>query len=231
MKTNVRKSRAGLESFAMGTIAVGHRAIFIDAGKSRAAASQTNLTEPSHPPTTPATPPLQPGPTFGRSTWPTVLGTIAIIFGAGGILSGAWALVAPTVMEALVSSGPGSPPESLREMLDVMSAWRVWTTLLALLGVGAAGLLLAAGVLLIKRRRKAISALRIWGVLKISLAVAGSAFGLVLQDTLREVTEAPSMAFAEVMTVFGLLYGCALPVFCLIWIARERVKTEIRRWA
>ena len=190
--------------------------------------------EPDHPPISPAAPPMQPGPTSARATWPTVLGTIAIIFGAGGLLSGVWGIVAPRAMEALVSFAPGSAPESFRATLDVMNAWRVWTTLLALLSVGAAGLLLAAGILLIKRRAKAITVLKIWAVIRLPLVVAGSALGLVLQNAMREVPDAPSVPFAEVMAatgaVFGLLFGCALPVFFLIWVARERVKAEVRRW-
>ena len=280
-----------------------------------------SLTEPDHPPMSPAAPPMQPGPTSDRSTWPSVLGTIAIIFGAGGLLSGVFSIVAPSVMEAFVSSGPGSPsevspqvislssttssaaqeagilvgdvieavegravtmeslietihaspnspltlrirrdgarqdvvvtprlvddvgligvglccPESVRARFEVMNAWLVWNTLMALLCIGAAGLLLAGGILLIKRRARAINALKIWAALRIPLVVASGALVLVTQNALREVREvldAPSVPFAAVMAanVFWLVFGCALPVFVLIWFARERVKTEIRRW-
>jgi len=230
MKTNVRQGRADLESLTMGTIPAGHRTIFMDAGESPASEELTPPTEPLHPLITPATPPMQPVPSGDRSTWPTVLGTIAIIFGAGGILGGVWGIVSPAVMEALVSSAPGPAPESFREMLDVMSAWRVWTTPLALLGIGAAGLLLAAGVLVIKRRPKATKALKMWAVLRIVLVLAGCALGLVLQNSLKDVSGAPPLQIAWVIALFGLLWGCALPVFILVWLTREGVKTEIRRW-
>ena len=87
---------------------------------------------------------------------------------------------------------------------------------------------------MIKRRARAINTLKIWAALRIPLVVASGALGLVTQNALSEVLDAPSVPFAEVMAatraVFGLLFGCALPVFVLVWFARERVKTEIRRW-
>ncbi len=52
------------------------------------------------------------GPPPHRSSWPIVLGIVAIVFGAAGLLGNLWATAAPFVMDQIMSSmtGQTGPP-------------------------------------------------------------------------------------------------------------------------
>ena len=221
------------------------------------------MTEPSEPtPTPPAPPPTQPTalPVVERlPSWPTVLGTIAIVFGALGIVcSGSTALTSsqfqsaatmpatrPTVMPAPTSLPAATATQSVTiayaTKLGPSEEWQRWRVGTSLASIGFSFVLIATGIGLITRRSWAARLSRIWAALKLVLAVAASiGMYLMLQEELGAVqgSAGPGMPPAGLVAVFGavvplfvFLWDAAVPVFMLVWFGRAKIKTEVARWA
>jgi hypothetical protein len=194
-------------------------------------------------------PPTSPGPFLPVAklpVWPTVVGVIAIVFGVLGALGGLAGLLGLAIMRGLQSSLPAGA-----RAMDVVRAWAVWTIPLSLVTAGIALLLLAGGVGLVQRRRWAPRMLRCWALLKMFLVVASSVLSWSMpQAVLQAQTSAMSgltpgfpstppgstgvetqMSVSRVLeVVLGLLWGWALPVFMLIWLARGTIKTQVAEW-
>lgn len=172
------------------------------------------------------------------SSWPTVIGIIAITLGGLGTLSGLWGALSPIYMRAMSAA----MPTSQRAAFDLMQNWQTWTVVASLLGTVLAVVLLVAGIGLLKRAAWARPTCQIWAVLKMLLAVATAVVGSLIQrDMLSAMSRMdPNMpalpaGFAEgaasVGLVFALAWGWALPVFLLVWFARGKIKAEIAEWA
>jgi len=126
----------------------------------------------------------------------------------------------------------------------------------AIYGVAGA-LLLAGGILLLRRRRVASPVLKFWAVLKLAGGtylvyqntiltkiqfaalfrpeismpeVDGSNEILEDFDRIMDTTSGIMQAVVWFGAVFGWLWLAALPVFLLIWLNRSRVKAEIASW-
>ena len=77
-----------------------------------------------------------------------------------------------------------------------------------------------------------------WAVLKMILAVAGSFLGFVMvQEQFGQMSQqnlpvggSTFVVMGVVGVVGGVLWGCAYPVFLLIWFSRAEVKTEYAQW-
>ena len=128
-----------------------------------------------------------------------------------------------------------------RATIEVMRRWATWTVVVSLLSAAVAILLLAAGIGLVQRRRWSPRVFTIWAPLKIVLAIASTVVGWAIQQETMEAmrTQVPGMgalgpgtmeSFASVGAVFALLWGCALPVFVLIWFARGSIKAQVAEW-
>ena len=178
-----------------------------------------------------------------RSTWPTVLGVIAVVFGVLGAIGGLLGLLAPIMYHAMgseaMASGGMTP--------DFMEKWGVYLVINPLVISAIALILLVGGILLLRRKPKSVNMLRFWSILKIVYAVVASVFGFAMQkdqfpavmSNLPETAEnAEAMeTFGTVMNIFGpvgialgFLWAVALPVFLLIWFARQPVKAEVAGW-
>ena len=188
----------------------------------------------------PGAPPTQPvtyAPPAQRSSWPTVLGIIAIVLGALGILGGLWGLISPMVMKAAWANAP-APNQA---MLDAIEPWRGWVVLCALVTIVLAIALLVSGIGLVRRRTWARPLCQTWAVFKILYVLASSGLGYQMArasyDTASQ--QSPNLpalgpTFAQSMAAVGVCVGivwsCALPVFLLIWLSRARIKAEIAEW-
>lgn len=187
-----------------------------------------------------AHPPVMPGIVIPpRSSWPTVMGVIAIVFGAAATLQGiAGALVQLILPSTSVFRGATGGVD----MFAGMEQWRPW--LLAVnAGVSLLGaLLLFGGVWLTMRRRSARGLIMCWAVAKIALVCLSSYIGYqVGQAQMTAVTQSgvnvpvnmgammPIMNIVGV--VFGIAWGWMLPVFMLIWLMRRKIRNETASWA
>jgi len=186
------------------------------------------------------------GPPPHRSSWPIVLGIVAIVFGAAGFLGNLWATAAPFVMDQIMSSMTGQmggeAEETFRATMEITRAWRSWSVVFGLAGVVVSGLLLVGGIQLLMRRAAALQLLRAWALVRMVMVVVGAyvafriqqqTFGALRSTMGAEMDQVPAGllgATAMFGTVFSLLFGWALPVFFLIWFARQAIKDEVAGW-
>ena len=194
----------------------------------------------------PVAPPTQPGalaPPQRPANWPTVIGTIAIVFGSGGILVGLWGAASTFGMRFFEWVMEQSQPSGIVDrQVAVMEAWLPWTVGSSLLATAIAILLLLGGIRLNKRKRSSMRLLKFWAVVKIPVVVVLSIAEMLMQERLFEIMGQSSGGipmpfgggFYDVMIVvtlvFGLAWGWALPVFLLIWLSRGKIKNDVAGW-
>ena len=193
------------------------------------------------PPAAPPTELVYALPPEKPSSWPSVIGAIAVVFGVLGTLGGLWGVVGPYFMRAMMSAMPPMPANQTAT-LAVMQKWQTWTIAASLLGLPLAVVLLTGGIGLLRRRAWARPTCQGWAIFKILVVVATSTVGSLIQrDTFAAMSQAdpnmPAMvtgvgeSMAVVGLVIGVAWGWALPVFMLIWLARGKIKNEIAGWA
>lgn len=195
-------------------------------------ATDDPIQPPQVPP--PAAPPTRAGPipvALPPSKWPTVLGTIAIILAALGLLS----LIGP-----IVARFAPKPPTSQPTPPIMLPA--TWTAVGMPLHVTLSILLLIGGIGLLTRRRWSARAMRIWGIGDLLLTIVGLVFTLVaipayqqqMQQQNPSMSQVPGGAFLGIMLVsmcFGGVISLAAPVFALIWFSRRKIRDEVATWA
>ena len=180
-------------------------------------------------------PPMQPGiPMMAapQSKWPTVIGIIAIIWAAFGLLGGVCGLGGIFMARSMPTNFPGAPGMSMGASPMMLFGFFISLILRSCL--------LALGIGLIKRRPWAAKWIRIWAVVEILGSVVGTVIGYFAQQTqFAAMANQPGMqqmppAFFQGMAVFsvgcGLLIAWALPVFVLIWFSRDKIKDEVATW-
>lgn len=189
-----------------------------------------------------APPPTQvaPVPRPEPSSWPTVLGVIAIIFGALGVFGGCLTVASPFVARWMERNFIGPSDVNILGLptsTDMVALVVGLGVLEATLGVW----LLVGGIGLARRRRASAWPLKTWAVAKVFYVVISTVVMAVLQQPQMEaMAQDPSMAplgsgFVEMMTYVGvviqILWGSALPVFLLIWLSRRPIREEMSAWA
>lgn len=194
-----------------------------------------------------APPPLAQPP---KTVWPTSIGIIAIVFGIGGLFQAIMApfslLLVKPQMQAIVKQG--GEQARVDEYLSRLTAHSYLSlAVYAILGL----ILLAGGILLMKRRKIASPLLQTWSVLKI-LAGGFVIFRSVSLSTLQmQIIMEPTMASAskirggggEMETInqfttyamwaglgFGFIWLALLPVFFIIWFNRRKVIDQMQTW-
>lgn len=191
-------------------------------------------------------PPLAPGspttPTGAK--WTKIIGIIAIIFGAGGVLQGLFApfslMMVKPQMQSFVEMGADQAKvdEYLAKLSQVSYAGAI--------AYGILGILLLTGGILILRHRKAASPLlQIWAVLKVVIggilsfknsALTGMQMELMFSSgSLGGAQESEMVGTIAGYAVwvglaFGFIWLCVLPVFLLIWFNRGKIKNDISNW-
>ena len=202
--------------------------------------------DPSQPePSVPVAPPTSPGPLPApphQSAWPTVIGIIAVIFGALGLLGGCMGIGGALVMPLLaewMESMPGTKGQAAG--MEAMGEWTGWMVGDAILGGVLAALLLVAGIRLLQRRFSCRKLCFTWAIPKIPYVIASTVLGYFVQqanlEALKNDPNSPVAAMGGLMdalgvfgTVFGLVLGLAPPVFVLIWFSRGAIKAEVATW-
>lgn len=193
---------------------------------------------PASPP--PAAPPTAPIPAAPKpAVWPTVLGVVMIVFGAGGVLLGGWgAVVNLFLIDFFAGLGGQGNPAAATAMRD----WSLPMGLLSLVNAAAAGLLLAAGIGMVRRRRWSIRAATLWAWIKIVLVVLGAVaavfmqrvqFEAMTQNAANGPAAMPRGVMVGVLVVIGLFtvaWGWALPIFTLVWLRLAGSRREIATW-
>ncbi len=174
-----------------------------------------------------------------QSSWPTIIGVIAIVLGAGGALIGCFGALSPFFLDAMMSAMP--PQAGQQAIQDVAKDWMAWTIPIALVSVVLALLLLIGGIGLLKRRPWASKTCVAWAIIRILLVAVNSGVGYVIQQKTWDIMsqQDPNLSalpagftggILAATVVFNLLWGWALPVFMLIWFSRRKIKDEVVGW-
>ncbi len=200
---------------------------------------------PQIPPPTPITPPTDAGAIPPKaSSWPMVIGVIAIIFGSLATLQGCMGLGWSALAGIFTSMMP-------QEQAGMMAATKALAPLMLIsagITMPIAIVLLIGGIGLTKRSPWSPKTCRIWAGLKMLLVVYSSIIGYLVQQAQMEamqrmLEEDPNTAGAmpgflgtfmailgPLTLVLGIAWGWALPIFMLIWFSRRKIKAEIAQW-
>lgn len=185
--------------------------------------------QPSVPPPMQASP-LPYAQMHERSKWPMIVGILAIVLGAWGILGAAWQAV------ALLLASRGTMPN---QPTPFPPEYMVPAGVVAL---GLSILTLACGIGLVRRRRWSVAGLRVWAVLTLlSLVVNAAVTMSYLPQFLAEVEQqmsatggGPPPGFMKYMMIammaVGFVIGLTPPVFMLIWFGRQSIRQEVAGW-
>ena len=202
-------------------------------------------TGPQMQPPTPMTPPTDAGAIPPKpSSWPMVIGVIAIIFGSLATLQGCMGLGWPLVAGLFTSV----MPEDQAEMMNTTEPLMPLMIISAGLTMVIAIVLLIGGIGLTKRSPGSPKTCRIWAGSKMLLVVYASIVGYLVQQAQMEAMQRmleddPNTAGAmpgiigtimaivgPLFLVFAIIWGWALPIFMLIWFSRRKIKAEIAQW-
>ncbi len=190
-----------------------------------------------------------------QSTWPIVIGIIAIVFASLAIFqNGICApigLLMTGVFSSMMEDMSGPTQGAMEAQVAQMDAIKAYVphSLAVSLAMTAAGIvLLVGGVQLVKRRYRSRTTITAWAVLKMVLALPAAyvsylssqaqfaAMAKAAADDPGGVGQAPPGFFSlleglgVVGAVITLLWYWALPVFMLIWFARRPIQDEVRTW-
>ncbi len=170
------------------------------------------------------------------STWPTVIGVIAIVLGAGGVLSNLVGAAMPFIIDLLGEAMSGLGDATLEVAKEQMA----WTVASSLLSVLVAAVLLAAGIGLVKRRAWSLRLARGWAVVRCVFVVIGAGMAYKMGEAQFEAMAGQSGLgslpewFVELLVplavVISLAWGWAFPVLILIWLGRAKIKAETGLW-
>jgi len=181
-------------------------------------------------------PPTEPGELAAsprETRWPRILGIVSIILGILGVLAGA------------IGASAGLIVKTLRAMVEDQGAvdWEAvrravaWLARISLVAAILAVMLLVVGIGLVRRRGWAIRLGKVWAIAQIVVTVLGTAGSHVIQRAILEALRQSGGTAGGVPissslagTVWSILWGCALPVFMLIWFARQEIREEVAAW-
>ena len=185
----------------------------------------------------PQAPPTAPGPLVMErpSAWPTVLGIIGTIVGVLALLGGLGGSVSWYFIEAF-----GFRPPGAADTLAAVKEWKGLSIGSSLVSALVAAMLVAGSIGLLKRCAWSPGLLKLWAVLRILVAALAAVVALLITQSQFDAMRAepgavvPPQSLMKGIAVFGaaftLLWGSALPVFMLIWLARPVIKLETSAW-
>lgn len=174
-----------------------------------------------------------------------VIGVITIVFGALAAMQGC---ISATSIP-FVGWFSSRLPSEQSSMFEGLAGYTPWLIASATLTSAFGGVLLAAGIGLVKRRGWGRTACMVWAVPKMLFVIINSVLTHLVQQTQFEamqdmLAQDPNIpaampgimsgvmqAFGVVAVLLGILWGWALPVFVLIWFSRGKIKDEVSGWS
>ncbi len=182
-------------------------------------------------------PPSEPvAKTTAGSNWPDIMGIIAIILGAIGILSKMGAIFYPLIRPVAVNViSRNVPPGTIESFLGFLPDTMV-VMFSGLIEMALAILLLLGGWWLKNRRRLGIQVLKIWAWISIPWAILETGFAnLMVRRLIPNLPHAgswdwPVEGFVHVGLFFGLMVSLAIPIFVLAWFGSRTIASEVSDW-
>lgn len=169
-----------------------------------------------------AAPPTEPGALGGpRSTWPSVIGVMAIVFGSIGLLLVGVQIVGSLFLGSAASpQGPFTGPAWTWASVAVSGALAFWH--------------IVAGSMVFGRRRKGPPVLIAWAIADSVVVVGLGIATLALAGAANQGVPPGGAAVVTAMVVASALLGIVpqliWPVFVMIWLARRTIRAEWRAW-
>ena len=172
------------------------------------------------------------------STWVKPIGIIAIVFGAGALCMNLLGIAAQFLTSTLAASANAdisnafAGQEKLLPWIMTASGLRMITDIM----------LVVTGALLLNRNPKGAQLSKLWGASKIFVVMIGCWVGFLAAQIQMEAANKNTQLSAMPMggkyyeigvlagIVMSALWGCALPVFMLVWFSRSKIKTEVANW-
>ncbi|HVU63396.1 MAG TPA: hypothetical protein VHC70_05435 [Phycisphaerales bacterium] len=185
-----------------------------------------------------------------RVVWPTVIGVLAIVFGALGCLQSLGGLILPLMipmMDAVASQMPAgrgpqvNPFATMHRYIWVIEGGYLVLAVLAVC-------LIVLGIGLTRRSAWAGGGMRLWGACALLGAIGlGAMWGCVEGSMMTDVMQSaqtsgpsgsmrggPPPEFGRVMgIVVGVMVSVFLsifPLFITIWFSVRSVRAEVERW-
>ena len=181
---------------------------------------------PLAPPTQGELPPPQ------RSSWPTVVGILGVIYSCMGVLGVfcglAYPFVLPWYFDFLRDMGM---PEEDVQALDSSMPPIGWTVLANLVGLVLVILLFVGCLKLLRRQALGAKLCTLWGWIVIPWTLVATAITLVLVLGAPAPSSNPGQQIGAVIgVVIGLVLGLVFPVFMVIWFLRPTIKSQVAQW-
>ncbi|MCH8824707.1 MAG: hypothetical protein IH984_14505 [Planctomycetes bacterium] len=175
--------------------------------------------------------------------WPKTLGIICIVLGALGIIQGCFGVLSIFATDWVTTF----VPQQQAEMMDSVESLQPLLIISGVIFFALAATLLAAGIGMVLRKLWSRKTVLIWSGTKMAFVVANSILNYMVQKAqFEEMQEmlasdpnaAAAMSFfgqlmmwmGMLMIVIMIIWGCALPVFTLIWFSRKKVRIEVASW-
>ena len=192
-----------------------------------------------------AAPPTQAGdfvPLAPPEGWPTVIGVLAIIFGSLSIIGGVCNLATLLVYGFFFGLLPAEMQEQLKDQVATSAPYPVPQAGMALVEFALAIVLLAGGVMLVRRNPKAGGVLTVFAGLDLISNTLGAVLGYFVTGAgIAAMKENPQMqqaagflglmqGFGVVMVAVGWLLSAIWPVFLLIWFRRAKIRASMGAW-
>ncbi len=178
------------------------------------------MTPPQMTPPSP-TPPPQKAPS--KSSWPTAIGVISIVWGSLGLIC--------TPLSALVSK---FNPQAKDMQAKFPDWYTTYSTAGLPVGIALAVLLLVAGICLLKRIHASRALLLTYAGVNIAWTVVGSIMVItVLFPSFLEGDMPNKAAVIGGMvggTIGGMVAGMAWPIFLLVWFRRRKIRQQVQGW-
>ncbi len=160
-------------------------------------------------------------PSSARPPWATAIGVISIVFGSLGLICTPVSLLANKIN-----------PRTAKMQGRFPDWYATYTIAASLVQVALAGLLLIAGICLLRRSRLARRLHLGYAVPNlllgaVGLVVAISTISQVFQESdMPEVATASGMAGAFIGMAFVMVY----PIFLLVWFSRRKIREQVQQW-
>jgi len=168
--------------------------------------------------------------------WPSVVGVIGIVWGALGLVCGglgsAWMMIGPRFMQSGAGQMQGGMP-------PVMTTFQPGQFALTIVGTVWSLYLIVCGAVCASRKPIARPMTLLWAVVAIALTAVSMKMQLDLQAEIAQwVKDNPTADFSKTQQgpgaaigrmaglAFGLIFGLAWPVFCLVWFGVVKTKPE-----
>jgi hypothetical protein len=167
-----------------------------------------------------------------------VIGIIGIVMGAFLMMGGLGSIAMPAMGAALgeIAAEAGLSGELFEKHAGTLKLIGYVT-----LALGAA--LILFSILLLQRKKVAVPALMLLALVKIAFTFwevpLSNKIGMEINnkqmEALKKQTAGPDMSgvmeVAQVAgIIFGVVVGCALPVFHIIWFSRRKIRQEVAGW-